>query len=77
MLIMLNLLEFDFTKSDEYHSKFEFCDIKHREYILEDLLESHYIELPKFRKLINEENIDLNEKEVRLLLFLDKKIHNI
>lgn len=73
MLIMLNLLEFNFTKSNEYHSKFVLCDIEHREYILEDLLESHYIELPKFRKLIKEENIDLNEKEIRLLLFLDKK----
>jgi len=39
---------------------------------MEDIIEIHYIELPKFRKRLSKGNLDLNDSLIRILLLLNK-----
>jgi predicted transposase/invertase (TIGR01784 family) len=71
--IMINILSFDLHGSDDYHSTFVLCDKRSKNYMIEDIVETHYIELPKFRKELKKGNLNLNDPKVRLILFLDVK----
>ena len=54
-------------KFDEYIQKSAIVLEKHREYIITDIIEWYYIELPKFRK----HHPDMSEKINQWLAFLD------
>ena len=71
-IIMINLLDFDLHELEDYHTIFTLCEKKHK-YILDDITETHYIELPKFRTKIKKGNIDLSDPKIRLMLILDNQ----
>ena len=67
--IMINILGENMfpDKFDEYIQKSAIVLEKHREYIITDIIEWYYIELPKFRK----HHPDMSEKINQWLAFLD------
>ena len=73
MIIMINFLDFSFHPLEDYHLIFTQTEKTHKEYSIEDLAETHYIEIPKFRKQVKKGNIDLNDPKIRLMLLLDKE----
>ena len=68
---MINILDFNLLPIENYHSTMVLCD-KKSNFILEDIIEIHYIELPKFRKKLRKGNINLNNPIDRIILFLNK-----
>ena len=74
MTIMINLLNFTLHETIEnYHTKFIPTEAQDKNYTMDDIMETHYLELPKFRKLVKEGNIDLNDPKIRLILLFDEK----
>ena len=72
---MINLLDFEIHEIDDYHTTFTLCEKNHK-YYLDDVMETHYIELPKFRKMVKKGNIDLSDPKTRLMLILDNQTPN-
>jgi predicted transposase/invertase (TIGR01784 family) len=74
MTIMINLLNFDlFPHEKRFHHAFVPCDKFDSQFQLDDVFESHFIELSKFRREIRKGKIDWNDPKVRLFLLLDEK----
>jgi conserved hypothetical protein (putative transposase or invertase) len=48
--ITINILDFNYIFVDEYHSVFHLWEDFHQDCKLTDILEIHFLELPKFRK---------------------------
>jgi predicted transposase/invertase (TIGR01784 family) len=48
--ITINILDFNFVQINHYHTIFHLFEDRHRDYKLTDMLEIHFVELPKFRK---------------------------
>lgn len=71
-VITINLLDFNFLETQSYHSSFHLWEDTEKEYMLTDLVEIHFIELPKFRNLKNKNYKD--EALQRWLAFLEKDI---
>lgn len=71
-VITINLLDFKFLETKDYHSSFHLWEDVEKEYMLTDLVEIHFIELPKFRELQDREYG--NEALKRWLTFLEKDI---
>ena len=71
-VITINLLDFKFLETKGYHSSFHLWEDREKEYMLTDLVEIHFIELPKFREAQNKENE--NEALKRWLTFLQKDV---
>ncbi len=71
-VITINILDFEFTKLDKYHTSYHLWEDEVKDYKLTELVEIHFIELPKFRKLMHK-----NYREdalQRWLMFLEKDI---
>ena len=71
-VITINLLDFEFLGIEHYHSSFHLWEDEVKDYMLTDLVEIHFIELPKFRKL-QEKNYKENALQ-RWLAFLEKDV---
>ncbi len=71
-VITINLLDFKFLDIKDYHSSFHLWEDREKEYMLTDLVEIHFIELPKFREVQNKASE--NEALKRWLIFLQKDI---
>ena len=71
-VITINLLDFSFLETKNYHSSFHLWEDFEKDYMLTDLVEIHFIELPKFRSLKNKNYKD--EALQRWLTFLEKDI---
>ena len=71
-VITINLLDFKFLETKDYHSSFHLWEDREKEYMLTDLVEIHFIELPKFRELQNRAHE--NKALIRWLTFLQKDI---
>jgi predicted transposase/invertase (TIGR01784 family) len=65
--ITINILDFNFIGIDHYHSVFHLREACHPEYKLTDILEIHFLELPKFRKA----KPDLGKPLDRWLVFIE------
>lgn len=52
-VITINLLDFKFLETRGYHSSFHLWEDREKEYMLTDLVEIDFIELPKFREVEN------------------------
>lgn len=52
-VITINILDFNFLETKNYHSSFHLWEDVEKDYMLTDLVEIHFIELPKFRSLEN------------------------
>jgi predicted transposase/invertase (TIGR01784 family) len=71
-VITVNLLDFEYLKLDRFHTKYHLWEDEEKQYMLTDLIEIHFIELPKFNKLAEK---DLRGNPLhRWLKFLDKNI---
>ena len=50
-VITINILDFNYIKLDKYHTTFSIRENEHKDYKLTDVLEIHFIEMPKFKEL--------------------------
>jgi predicted transposase/invertase (TIGR01784 family) len=50
-VITINIVNFDNIKLDDFHTCFHLWEDEHRDYLLTDVLEIHFINMVKFRKL--------------------------
>lgn len=71
-VITINILDFEFLGTDNYHSSFHLWEDEQKDYMLTDLVEIHFIELPKFRAL-QEKNFKDSPLQ-RWLAFLEEDI---
>lgn len=70
-VITINILDFNFFPLPLFHTTFHLREDSHRDYILTDVMELHYIEMPKFRKLRDK---DLNIPLHRWLAFFNNNL---
>ena len=71
-VITINILDFNFIDLDKFHTEFTLRESEYNDYKLTDVLEIHFIEMPKFKKLSNK---DLeNDRLQRWLMFLRNDI---
>jgi predicted transposase/invertase (TIGR01784 family) len=71
-VITINILDFDFLGTKNFHSSFHLWEDKEKDYMLTDVVEIHFLELPKFRK---KKIKDYKENAIeRWLAFLEKDI---
>lgn len=69
-VITINLLDFEFLGTKNYQSSFHLWEDIEKDYLLTDVVEIHFLELPKFRKL---QQKDYKENAIeRWLAFLEK-----
>ncbi|MCT4621129.1 MAG: Rpn family recombination-promoting nuclease/putative transposase [Marinisporobacter sp.] len=86
-VITINILDFQYTTLEKFHSKFHLWEDEEKNYMLTDLIEIHFIEVPKF-KMMKEKNLkqdklqrwltffsnDICEKTLKELIDMDKDI---
>jgi predicted transposase/invertase (TIGR01784 family) len=65
--ITINIIDFDYINLEPYHTVFQLRENAQKDYCLSDLLEIHFIELSKFRKV----KPDLTQSLDRWLLFIE------
>lgn len=71
-VITINILDFEFLGTDSYQSSFHLWEDVDKDYMLTDMVEIHFLEIPKFR---NKKNKDYKENNIeRWLAFLEKDI---
>ena len=74
-VITINILDFNFIDLDKFHTEFTLRESEYTDYKLTDVLEIHFIEMPKFKNLNNK---DLeNDKLQRWLMFYKKSRRKI
>ena len=71
-VITINMLDFEFLGTETYQSSFHLWEDIEKDYMLTDVVEIHFLELPKFRK---KKDKDYRENDIeRWLMFLEKDI---
>jgi predicted transposase/invertase (TIGR01784 family) len=69
-VITINIVNFDNIKIDDFHTCFHLWEDDHKDYLLTDVLEIHFINMKKYQKL---KSGDIANKPLeRWLAFLDK-----
>ena len=69
-VITINILDFEFLGTESYQSSFHLWEDIEKDYMLTDVIEIHFLELPKFR---NKKDKDFRENSIeRWLMFLEK-----
>lgn len=68
--ITINFVDFKFLPVRKFHSSFHLYEDQEKEIMLTDMMEIHFIELPKFRAA----RYDLHDPLHRWLLFLEQNI---
>lgn len=71
-VITINILDFEFLEIGKYHSKFHLWEDNIKDYMLTDMVEIHFIEMPKFRRL-REKNLKENPLH-RWLTFFEQEL---
>lgn len=71
-VITINILDFDFLDIAKFHSTYHLWEDDAENYLLTDLIEVHFIELPKFRRF-HQKNLRENPLH-RWLKFFDKML---
>ena len=68
-VITINILDFEFLGTESYQSSFHLWEDIEKDYMLTDVVEIHFLELPKFRK---KKDKDYRENAIeRWLMFLE------
>ena len=49
-VITINILDFDYLDIEKFHSKYHLWEDSEENYLLTDLIEIHFIEMPKFKR---------------------------
>jgi predicted transposase/invertase (TIGR01784 family) len=71
-VITINILDFDFLDIEKFHSKYHLWEDTEKNYLLTDLIEIHFVEMPKFRRFAQK---DLKGNSLhRWLNFFDKML---
>lgn len=71
-VITINILDFEFLGTENYQSSFHLWEDIEKDYMLTDVVEIHFLELPKFR---SKKDRDYRENGIeRWLAFLEKDI---
>jgi predicted transposase/invertase (TIGR01784 family) len=71
-VITINILDFDYLDIEKFHSKYHLWEDDEENYLLSDLIELHFIEMPKFRGFAEK---DLKGNALhRWLKFFDKML---
>ena len=86
-VITINILDFNYIDLENYHTTFTLRENDNTEYKLTDVLELHFIEMPKFKKIENknlqEDKLqrwmmflrnDISQEELEVLINMDKDI---
>lgn len=86
-VITINILDFNYIDLEKYHTTFTLRENDNTEYKLTDVLELHFIEMPKFKKIENknlqEDKLqrwmmflrnDISQEELEVLINMDKDI---
>ncbi|MGL4761065.1 MAG: Rpn family recombination-promoting nuclease/putative transposase, partial [Sarcina sp.] len=71
-VITINILDFEFLGTESYQSSFHLWEDIEKDYMLTDVVEIHFLELPKFRKKDDKNYKDSSIE--RWLAFLEKDI---
>ena len=69
-VITINIVNFDNIKLEDFHTCFHLWEDNHKDYILTDAMEIHFINMIKFKKLKSGDMV--NNPLERWLTFLDK-----
>jgi predicted transposase/invertase (TIGR01784 family) len=69
-VITINIVNFDHVKLDDFHTTFRLREDEHREYILTDVLEIHFLNMVKFRGKMIKDTGNILE---RWLIFFDER----
>lgn len=86
-VITINILDFEYIKLKKFHTQFHLWEDGEKHYMLTDLVEIHFIEIPKFVALKNKDlkadklqrcltflRNDISEETLRELMDMDKEI---
>jgi predicted transposase/invertase (TIGR01784 family) len=73
-VIAINIIDFEFVPVNDFHTSFHLWEDFHKECMLTDALEIHFIDMVKFRRL-KEKDI-VNDPLHRWLTFFDKNTNN-
>ena len=73
-VITINLVNFNYLETKDYHSSFHLWEDSEKDYLLSDVMEIHFIELPKFRKNTLKNGEEGNKELNRWLSFLQQDI---
>jgi predicted transposase/invertase (TIGR01784 family) len=72
-VITINIIDFEYFKSiNDFHTSFHLYEDMHKEVKLTDECEIHFIEMPKFRRLLRTGKADLKNPLHRWLAYLDE-----
>jgi predicted transposase/invertase (TIGR01784 family) len=69
-VIGINILDFGYIDIDDFHTSFHIYEDQHKEYMLTDALELHFLEMVRFRQLKYKDV--LNDPLHRWLVYFDK-----
>jgi predicted transposase/invertase (TIGR01784 family) len=69
-VIVVNILGFAHIPLEDFHTSFHIYEDRHKEYMLTDVLEMHFIEMVKWRKLKEK---DLNDPLHRWMVYFDEQ----
>ncbi|MDR0638529.1 MAG: Rpn family recombination-promoting nuclease/putative transposase [Spirochaetaceae bacterium] len=69
-VIAINILDFSYIGLDEFHTSFHIYEDQHKEYMLTDALEIHFIETTKWRKLKDK---DMEDPLHRWMVYFDEQ----
>jgi predicted transposase/invertase (TIGR01784 family) len=69
-VIVINILDFGYIPLDDFHTSFHLYEDRHKDYMLTDALEMHYIDMVKWRKLKEK---DYNEPIHRWMAYFDEQ----
>jgi predicted transposase/invertase (TIGR01784 family) len=89
-VITINILDFNYIKLEKFHSKFHLWEDEEKDYMLTDLIEVHFIEVPKFKSM-KEKNLkedklqrwmtffrdDISDETLKELMDMDKDIKKV
>ena len=74
-VVAINIMGFPFLKIDDFHACFHLREDHHPEYILDDALELHFLDMGKFREL--KERDLVNNSLHRWMVFFDQNTEAI
>lgn len=87
-VITINILDFNYISiPDKYHTTYHLWEDEYKDYMLTDVMEIHFLEMPKFRKLkdknLKEDKLqrwltflreDISKEELEVLMNMDSEI---
>jgi predicted transposase/invertase (TIGR01784 family) len=67
---MINILDFQFNKVDDFHASYHLWEDQHKEIMLTDVCELHFLDINKFSKI---KNYNLEDPLHRWMIFFNER----